>query len=439
MRVAGSRANIRRKQQELREQKERALLKLQEAEGRYESESEASEEESAPQTFPDVTTERIIRQYDDLTCGMRCLQNMYGAHIVTREEMDHHARELEKLSFGVKMYDEKMGYYASEVLETVLQDKGKFVQRVALTKMTPEYYLPTMAMNPTFMGYIVALGTETLKHYVAVRHANGKYRKIDSMPGVRPVDIDEQHLFHQRQDGQIYCSLDQTDTTPVVAVLAVAGSPFVEYQLMHDIWPSELPSPSNFTGSIAWVLHPRRIDNIKRASAAGVLPWYESWKQRRVMPDEKTMAFLRMRIVEKISGEMPVVVKMQNEQTIVRCKTLHGLLQRLHEMQWISPASSFYMRQNGRSLVDEMGEEIHFDSEGTLNDYSYQPGVPIELLTDSMGHIQQAQIGGFYKFNCNIAGKCIGTQHNAYSVRDTDGKVHIVYKKSIENFEVLKQ
>ena len=439
MRIAGSRANIRRKQRELREQQERALRKLEEAESRYESDSDESEGESTPQTFPDVSTEKVIRQDDDLTCGMRCLQNIYGAHIVTRGEMDHHAQELEKHSFGVKMYDEKLGYYASEVLETVLQDKGKHVQRVALNKMTPEYYLPAIQMNPTFTGYIVALGTETLKHYVAVRYSNGKYRKLDSMPGVRPVDINQQHLFHRREDGHIYCSLDQSDITPVVAVLAVAGSPFVEYQLMHDIWPVELPTPSNFTGSIAWVLHPRRIENIKRATAAGVLPWYENWKQRRVLPDEKTMAFLRMRIAEKVSGEVSVVVKMQNEQTIVRCKAIQGLLQHLREMQWIAPETNFYMQQNGRSLVDEDLEEIHFDSEGTLDNYSYQPGVPIELLRPNMTPIHQAQIGGFYRFNCNIAGKCIGTQHNAYSVRDTDGKVHVVYKNSIEKFEVIKQ
>ena len=76
---------------------------------------------------------------------------------------------------------------------------------------------------------------------------------------------------------------------PVAVVLAVGGSPFVEYRLMHDIWPSELPTPSNRIKSIAWVLHPRKIENIKRASAAGVLPWYENWKQRRIMLDEKTM------------------------------------------------------------------------------------------------------------------------------------------------------
>lgn len=438
-RISGSRASFQRKQRELREQKERAMRKLEEAESRYHSESSDSEEEITPQTFPNLSTEKIIRQNDDLTCGMRCLQNMYGAHIVTREEMDYHAKELEKHSFGVKMYDETLGYYASEVLESVLQDKGKYVQHIALEKMTPNYFLASIAMNPTFMGYIVAIETNTMKHYIAVRHSNGKYRKIDSMRGVRPIDITEQHLFQRRPDGHIYCSMDESDQNPVAAVLAVGGSPFVEYKLMHDIWPLELPSPSNFTESIARVLHPRRIDNIKRASAAGVLPWYENWKQRRVMPDEKTMAFLRMRIAEKISGEVSVIVKLNNEQTIIQCKTIRGLLNHLQEMQWITPETSFYMQQKGRSLVDKDGEEIHFDSEGTLDDYFYQHGVPIELLIENMVKSQQAQIGGFYRFNCNIAGKCIGTQHNAYSVRDADGKVHVVYKNSIENFQVIKQ
>lgn len=438
-RISGNCAAIRHKQRKLREEKERALREVEEAKSRYESDSSESEEELTPQTFPDVSTEIIIRQNNDLTCGMRCLQNMYGAYIVTREEMDYHAKELEKHSFGVKMYDEKLGYYASEVLENVLQDKGKYVQHIALEKITPEYFLPSIAMNPTFMGYIVAIETKTLKHYVAVRHSNGKYRKIDSMPGVRPIDILQQHLFQKRPNGHVYCSMDDSDQNPVAAVLAVGGSPFVEYKIMHDIWPSELPTPSNFTKSIAWVLHPRKIENIKRASAAGVLPWYKNWKQRRIMPDEKTMTFLRMRIAEKVSGEESIIVKMQNEQTIIRCKTIQGLLHNLQEMQWITPETSFYIQQNGRSLVDKDGQEIHFDSEGTLDDYFFQRGVPIELMTENMTKPHQAQIGGFYRFNCNIAGKCIGTQHNAYSVRDADGKVHVVYKNSIEKFEVIKQ
>ena len=108
-------------------------------------------------------------------------------------------------------------------------------------------------------------------------------------------------------------------------------------------------------------------------------------------------------------------------------------------MQWITPGTNFYIQQNGRSLVDENGEEIHFDSQGTLDDYFFERGVPIELMTENMTKPHQAQIGGFYRFNCNIAEKCIGTQHNAYSVRDADGKVHVVYKNSIENFEVIKQ
>ena len=97
-RISGSSAAFSSKaKRKLREEKERALRKLEEAESRYESDSSESEEESTPQTFPDVSTEKIIRQNNDLTCGMRCLQNMYGAHIVTRyEEMDYHAKRIRK-------------------------------------------------------------------------------------------------------------------------------------------------------------------------------------------------------------------------------------------------------------------------------------------------------------------------------------------------------
>ena len=73
------------------------------AKKQFSSESESEEEERVEdlqpyQTFPDSSS-NVIKQHGDLTCGMRCLQNMYGAHIVTREEMDNHSKQLEEKSF----------------------------------------------------------------------------------------------------------------------------------------------------------------------------------------------------------------------------------------------------------------------------------------------------------------------------------------------------
>ena len=51
-----------------------------------ESEEESDRETEPFQTFPTSASEEIVVKQDfDLTCGMRCLQNMYGVHIVTRQ------------------------------------------------------------------------------------------------------------------------------------------------------------------------------------------------------------------------------------------------------------------------------------------------------------------------------------------------------------------
>ena len=405
-----------------------------EEEEEEDEEEEEEEEEKISQTFPDVSQASVVRQTtEDLTCGMRCLQNLYGKHIVCREDMDEQSKDLETKSFGVQMFDESLGYYHIEVLKAVLMSKGKYVQRVDLHKIPSEYFEPTLCMNPTFNGFVVAVGDETMKHYVAVRHLKGVYRKIDSLPGVHPVDVAPETLF--KLNGTNY-NICPGDHTPVVAVLAVGGSPFVEYQLLHDTWSDKSPSLRRTLQGIRFVTHPTRIVMRKRAKAAGVLHWYDEWKHKRVQPGEKTMTFLAQQLVENISDEKSIVLKMDHQQTIVRCANIEDIVRELTHMGWIDREHEFYLKQNGRFIMDEDQNEVDHYSMGPLEDFSVVSTAHIEVLSESQPS-QQVQVGGFYKFRCNVEGTCIGHQHNAYSVRDGDGKVHVVYKKSIE--EVTKR
>ncbi len=396
--------------------------------------SESESDEEILHSFPVTSSlENIIRQSgDDLTCGMRCLQNMYGKHIVSRQEMDKHAKDLEKNSFGIKMYDEKLGFYSAEVLEEVLKSKGKYVQRVDINKIPSEYYHSILMLNPTFSGYIVALGDGNLKHYIAMRYNKNLFRRIDSLPNVRPININVQTLLKKRSDNFVYCSMDEQDKKKVAAVIAVAGSPFLEYNLMHDTWPKrKTPSVQKFINSIQFVLN-ENSERIKNSQS--VSRWYGKWKQNRLMPNDKTASFLRQNVMNMISNERSIVVQHQNKQTIVRCSCIKELIQELLEMNWLTTDNDFYFQQKGAVVIDKEGNEMDLSSDGSFDDFNFETNIPLALIIDSEMS-SQAQIGGFYTFKCEISGTCIGQQHNAYSIRDRDGKVHIVYKKTIETFK----
>ena len=219
-------------------------------------------------------------------------------------------------------------------------------------------------------------------------------------------------------------------------MLAVGGSPFVEYQVLHDAWSTNTPSVQKTLQGIRFVMHPTRIVIRRRAKSAGVLHWYDEWKHKRVQPCEKTMAFLVDQLVDNISDEKSIVITMDNEQTIIRCSNIEDIVRELDHLQWIDKEHCFYLKQNDRFLMDEEQNEVDYYSTGSLEDFSIVSGMPIELITEHKTS-HQVQVGGFYHFRCNVEGTCIGNQHNAYSVRDGDGKVHVVYKKSIE--EITKR
>lgn len=399
-----------------------------------ESEEESEAEIEPYQTFPDAGVEdKVIKQSSDLTCGMRCLQNMYGAHIVTRQEMDDKAKFLEQeeaklVNIVEPKYSPELGNYSIEVLKAVLESKGKWTQRIAIDKIPSEYYVPTLELNPTFVGFIVAFPG----HYVTVKYGKDTYKCVDSLVGVKSRLIDKRMLFKAR-DNMIFCSQDSDDTRNVIALLAVGGSPFVEYSLLHDSWSARPPSPNKFVCEISRVLRANLMRNLKQAATGGqeIVQWYKRWKTTRIPPSDMVQHFLCTLLCERVSGEKTVIVKNGNEQAAIRCSSVQGMVQELLSMQWISADKPFYFNLDEKLIQDEYGNDLDIAAEGALEDFGLTQGSTVTLITQSV-QSSAANVGGFYTFKCIIEGTCIGQQHNAYSVRDTQGKVHVVYKHCIE-------
>lgn len=135
----------------LKREYERVLREQQEQNELVDEQAMSSESDEEPdavptQTYPTSSAVSIVRQ-DGLTCGMCALQNLYGETIVNREDMDTHAKRLEKHSFGETMYDPKLGYYSIEVLKSVLQENGKFVQHVDIDKVPAKFFSDAIMLN----------------------------------------------------------------------------------------------------------------------------------------------------------------------------------------------------------------------------------------------------------------------------------------------------
>ena len=362
--------------------------------------------EIANQTFPTTKTITVHRQLDgQLTCGMRCLQNMYGKHIVSREEMDRQSKKLEMNSHGIEMYNPEFGFYHIQVLEALLQEKGKYVQRIALDKLPSDYYIPIVELNPTFTGYIVAMGVGDMKHYITVRY-NGQYKRIDSLQGVHPRLILPENLFKRRADNHIYCS--EQETQPVVAVLAIGGSPFVEYNVLHDSWSETVPPISE--------LKPIILKGFQ-LETMGQKQWLLNWKQKRTPPDKKCLELVVATVRQQFEKDKQVVVHYKNEHTIITCKTFSQLICDLKSKKWISDMP-FVLKQEGK--------QVYHSEMAKKEDINWQ--LPVHLSID-----EHPQIGGFYTFNSSVGGVCTQKQDDTYSVRDMDGTLHVLYKKAINN------
>ena len=323
---------------------------------------------------------------------------MYGPHICSKEEMDSIAEELQQ-NCGIEMYNKTLGFYSMEVLESVLQKAGKSIQRIDIDKISSNYFIPIIEMNPTFSGYIVTVDTGHIKHYLAVRYS-GKYKKIDSLPGTAPQKIETDNLLKKRSDGKVYCSLNESEY-PVVAVMACASSPFLEYNLMHSAWNSDMSDEIGET--IKNVL-----TTIPADTPLTVKRFLDKWKNVRYQPPFDVYQHLLNKVCQMSESEKDVIVHYGEQQTIVRCKTKTDLVNELKKMQWIIDMEDYSLTQ-----LDEDGI-----------DWSK----PFYLTKP-----QHPQIGGFYTFRSCVVGTCTEKTENAYSVRDQDGTIHVLYKKSIEN------
>ena len=417
-------------------------------------EEEEEEEVVTSQTFPPKQTQTIVRQtYNDLTCGMRCIQNLYGRHFITRTEMDQCARSLEQKSYGDAMYDPKLGFYSIEVIHAILQMKNKCVQRIDIQKILPEYYIPAITLNPNFVGYIVSIGTGDQRHYIAVRYnsTQQRFRRIDSLPDIRPVDVSIDALFKKRPDGHIYCSLN-ADEKVINAIVAVGHSDFLEYRLLLDTWNNY--TVANHLNNIRHILQGNkrvvlaRVEKLPDNLRPTVKQWYKTWpvqfltskstnaNRRRITPSESCYDFLKKFLNESLSPERDIIIKLyqphseEHIQTIIRCVNVEGLMCELQHMDWINQTTEFWMtRDDNKSLQDEYGDELNIHSAGNFEDYNIDPTMPI--IIHSNKNASMASIGGFYTFQYKVEGTCIGQQHNAYSIKDKDGTVHILYKSSI--------
>ena len=367
---------------------------------------------SVPQTFPQIEKMSVQRQTSkDLLCGLKCIQNMYGPHITSRAEMDTIAKGLES-ECGFKMYNEELGFYDIQVLESVLKQRGKWAQRIDIQKISPEYFIGCIEMNPTLSGYIVTVGTEEVKHYITIRFS-GRYKKIDSLPGVAPCYIPTEQLFRKRQNGHVYCSLECEE--PVVAVLAVGNSPFVEYSLLHTNWSESLPLPTDMLSAIHNTMNV--FGAVSKISRGPIARFFNTWKKARIEPSEEVYKFLNMKLEEQLIVEKDVHVHFGEQQTIIRCKTIRQLLTELENMNWIND-SAYTLEQNGDIVYNSEIPSSH-----TINWSS-----PIHI-----GKPQHPQIGGFYTFKSSVKGTCTEKNMDTYSVRESDGTVHVIYKKTIEN------
>jgi hypothetical protein len=437
--ISGDRAHVRRQEQLHRQEK---LFKSQQQVCRQSPQPHVRpqvdvEASVAPvvlttQTYPEPQS-RVVRQHNDLTCGMRVLQNLYSKYIVTREEMDQKSMVLETMSNGIPMYDQKLGYYSIEVLQSILEDKGKFVQRIALDKMSQEYFEPTIASNPDFVGYVVAVGLGSMKHYVALRYSDGAYTIVDSLSSATRT-VSSKSIFQRRSDNHIYCSQESGETRPVVAAVAVGGSHFIEYNILHDTWSptrTQVP-PSMIISVICHSLSPpsKSFTRQLKKTPPHVQQWFATLRTARTPPPDNCLPFLQ-NLLDSKTATVPIHVKMSDHQTIVHCRGVTDLLQNLHELGWISETQPFYLMQQERCLCTLDGDDIQMHSIGSFDDYSLDSSQPITLLSN--GHRPtQADVGGFYTFQSAVTGECVDNKYNAYSVRDKNGAVHVIYKQTVQ-------
>lgn len=379
------------------------------------------EQEMPIQTFPGAQqTIHVVRQTkDDLTCGLRCLQNMYGPSICDKDEMDQVASELQSRAHGIELYNPDLGYYAAEVLEAVLQQKGKWTQRIDIDKIDLGHFKSILKCNPTFSGYIVTLGLGLQNHYITIRAGAKHYKQIDSLPGVQPIQISEQDLFQKRSDGHLYCN--PLDGNPIIALTAVGGSPFVEYNIMHSIWSNETKDIHTIKLAILNCLDYNKQQ--KQLQTKEEKDWYKSWQMCRKMPSQQVLSKIVSILRNELSLERDVIVHLENQQTIIRCTDLKSLIENLMTMNFIKDDQPFTFVQD---------QIVQYHSEMPNND-NIDWSKPIHIEPPKV-----PEIGGFYTFKSTVEGTCTEKQSGTYSVRDKDGIVHVLHKKAVSGIIVSK-
>lgn len=373
-----------------------------------------------------------VHQDNGLACGLCVLHTLYPKNLVTREELVQKSRDMDSMSNRAGSRP-NCGHCSIEILQSVLEDKGQVVQRIALDKLSPEYFEPAIASNPDFVGYIVALGTGATKHYLAMQYNGGAYTIVNSWTNstqrVAPTTI-----FKRGTDHHISCSQQLGETQPVVAVMAVGGTPFIEYNILHDTWTHTRSQalPSMVISVIRYSLRPLGKNLMRQItqSPLHVQQWYKELRTARTPPPPNCLAFLR-RLVDSKTSTVPIHVQMADHQTIVHCRDIAGLVHHLRQMGWISETQPFYLLQQERTLCTDEGDELQLHSAGSFEDYSLDTSKPVTLLHDGAQPFH-AEVGGVYTFRSAITGECVDNKYNSYSIRDHTGAVHVIYKQTVE-------
>ena len=99
---------------------------------------------------------------------------------------------------------------------------------------------------------------------------------------------------------------------------------------------------------------------------------------------------------------------------------MNSLISNLKEMGWI---------QDGCPFTFVQGDCVKYNSENDAGSIDWFDSIRIEPP-------RHPQVGGFYTFKSSVAGTCTEKQEGTYSVRDNDGVVHVLAKKTVENISV---
>ena len=122
---------------------------------------------------------------------------------------------------------------------------------------------------------------------------------------------------------------------------------------------------------------------------------------------------------------------MGHQHTFVKCQHIPDIVDHIQQLGWVQQTDAFvFLHADGSALTDERGVPITDQSEHGVADLGVKEDLPLTISTEIAYAVREGQR---YAFKCTVKGTCVGQQKHAYSVKDKGGKVHVVYKNSIDS------